>query len=132
MLDEQPDHGCDLCGRYRRRAVYEMANELGANVVALGHTADDFCESLVRNTLFTGRLSALPAMTYSRSKDFRLIRPLVFVSEQITTAFAEERGMPITPYVCSHRTGTVRRSLRNFLYEVKVEHPHVLENMLRR
>ncbi len=69
-------------------------------------------------------------MTYSRSKDFRLIRPLVFVSEQITAAFAEERGMPITPCVCSHRTGMVRRSLRDFLDEAKVEHPHVLENML--
>ena len=130
LLDEQPDHGCDLCSRYRRRAVYAIANELGANVVALGHTADDFCESLLRNTLYTGRLSALPAMTYSRTKDFRLIRPLVFVSERITAAFAEERGMPLTPCVCSHRTGTVRRSLREFLDEVKTEHPHVLENML--
>ena len=130
LLDEQPDHGCDLCSRYRRRAVYEIASELGANVVALGHTADDFCESLLRNTLYTGRLSALPAVTYSHSKDFRLIRPLVFVSEQVTAAFAEERRMPITPCVCSHRTGTVRRSLREFLDEVKAEHPHVLENML--
>src|SRR5437763_17026685 len=24
LLDEQPDHGCDLCSRYRRRAVYEV------------------------------------------------------------------------------------------------------------
>ena len=69
-------------------------------------------------------------MTDSRSKDFRLIRPLVFVSEQITAAFAEERGMPITPRVCSQRTATVRRSLRELLDEVKTEHPHVLENML--
>ena len=23
LLDEQPDHGCDLCSRFRRRAVYE-------------------------------------------------------------------------------------------------------------
>jgi tRNA 2-thiocytidine biosynthesis protein TtcA len=35
--------------------VYQIARELGANVIALGHTADDFCESLLRNTMFTGR-----------------------------------------------------------------------------
>jgi len=31
LLEEQPDHGCDLCSRYRRRAVYEIARGLGAN-----------------------------------------------------------------------------------------------------
>ena len=66
MLDEQPDHGCDLCSRFRRRAVYEIARGLGANVIAFGHTADDFCESFLRNALFTGRISALPPVTWSR------------------------------------------------------------------
>src|ERR1044071_4036037 len=32
LLEEQPQHGCDLCSRYRRRAVYEVVKELGANV----------------------------------------------------------------------------------------------------
>src|SRR5262249_44824736 len=54
LLDEKPDHGCDLCSRYRRRAVYQIVRELGANVIAFGHTADDFCESFLRNALFTG------------------------------------------------------------------------------
>ena len=130
LLEDQPEHGCDLCSRFRRRAVYEIASNLGANVVALGHTADDFCEALLRNTLYTGRLSSLPPVTASRSKDFRLIRPLVYVSEEVTSAYAEEQGMPITPCVCSHRTGTVRRSMREFLDRVKQDHPRVLENML--
>ena len=88
LLEEQPDHGCDLCSRYRRRAVYEIAAELGCNVIAFGHTADDFCEALLRNTMFTGKLSALPPVTHSRNRDYRLIRPLVFVTEDITTAYA--------------------------------------------
>lgn len=129
LLEEQPEHGCDLCSRYRRRAVYDIASSLGANVVALGHTQDDFCEALLRNTLYTGRLSALPPVTVSRSGDFRLIRPLVYVNEEITQGYAAEAGMPITPCVCSHRTGTVRRSIREFLDGVKKEHPHVLENI---
>lgn len=130
LLEEQPDHGCDLCSRYRRRAVYDIALSLGANVVALGHTADDFCESLLRNTLYTGKLSALPAITWSKLKDFRLIRPLVYVSEEITRGYTEQCGMPITPCVCSHRTGTVRRNLREFLHELQQENPHVMENVL--
>ncbi len=38
LLDEQPDHGCDLCSRFRRRAVYQIVRGLGANVIAFGHT----------------------------------------------------------------------------------------------
>jgi tRNA 2-thiocytidine biosynthesis protein TtcA len=130
LLEEQPDHGCDLCSRYRRRAVYEIARGLGANVIAFGHTADDFCESLLRNTLFTGRLSSLPPVTHSRDRDFRLIRPLVFVTEDITSGYAESLGAPIVPCGCSQRTGTVRRSLRDIFGELEKDYPHLKENIL--
>jgi tRNA 2-thiocytidine biosynthesis protein TtcA len=130
LLEEQPDHGCDLCSRFRRRAVYEIARGLGANVIAFGHTADDFCESLLRNMMFTGRLSSLPPVTHSRDRDFRLIRPLVFVAEDITAAYAHSLGAPVVPCGCSQRTGTVRRSLREIFSELEQEYPHLKETML--
>jgi len=130
LLEDQPEHGCDLCSRYRRRAVYEIAHNLGANVIAFGHTADDFCEALLRNTMFTGKLSALPPATFSRAHEYRLIRPLVFVTEEITRAYAELRGVPIVPCACSQRTGTVRRSLRGLFASLEQEYPHLKENIL--
>jgi len=130
LLEEQPEHGCDLCSRYRRRAVYQIARDLGANVIAFGHTADDFCEALLRNIMFTGRLSALPPVTHSRDREFRLIRPLVFVTEDITTNFAQALGAPIVPCGCSQRTGTVRRSLRDIFSDLERDYPHLKENIL--
>jgi len=130
LLADQPEHGCDLCSRYRRRAVYEIAHSLGANVIAFGHTADDFCEALLRNTMFTGRLSALPPVTHSRNRDYRLIRPLVFVTEDITRAYAEALGIPVVPCGCSQKTGTVRRSLRDIFAELEQDYPHLKENIL--
>lgn len=130
LLKEQPEHGCDLCSRYRRRAVYEIARDLGANVIAFGHTADDFCESFLRNALFTGRVSALPPITYSRDKEFRLIRPLAFVTEDITKRFAESLGAPIVPCGCSLRTGTVRKSIRGLFSEIEKDYPHLKETLL--
>jgi tRNA 2-thiocytidine biosynthesis protein TtcA len=130
LLEEQPDHGCDVCSRFRRRAVYEIARELGVNVIAFGHTADDFCEALLRNTMFTGKLSALPAVTTSRNGDFRLIRPLVFVTEDITRGYAESLGIPVVPCGCSERTGTVRRALRDMFASIEQEHPYLKETML--
>jgi tRNA 2-thiocytidine biosynthesis protein TtcA len=121
LIDEKPEHGCDLCSRYRRRAVYEVARGLGANTIALGHTADDFCESLLRNAMYNGRISALPAVTRSRKDDVRIIRPLVYVSEEITRAYAESLGVAIVPCVCSFKTGTVRRSIREIMDEPGVK-----------
>jgi len=130
LLTEQPGHGCDLCSRFRRRAVYELARQLGANVIAFGHTADDFCESLLRNAMFTGRLSALPAVTWSSRREFRLIRPLVYVTENLTRSFAVSLDVPVVPCGCSQKTGTVRRTLRDMFEEIEKEHPFLKETLL--
>ena len=125
------DNGDVACDHYHRWPEdLDIARGLGANVIAFGHTADDFCESFLRNALFTGRLSALPAVTYSSKKEFRLICPLVFVSEEITRKYAESLGAPVIPCGCSQRTGTVRRSLRDFFAELEQDYPHLKENML--
>jgi tRNA 2-thiocytidine biosynthesis protein TtcA len=130
LLSEQPEHGCDVCSRFRRRAVYELARRLGSNVIAFGHTADDFCESFLRNAMFTGRTSALPAVTWSKKREFRLIRPLVYVTEELTSAFAASLGAPVIPCGCSQKTGTVRRTLRDMFTEIEKQHPYLKETML--
>lgn len=130
LLSEQPNHGCDLCSRFRRRAVYDVARDLGANVVAFGHTADDFCEAFLRNAMFTGKLSALPPVTHSRKKEFRLIRPLVYVTENLTRAYAGETAAPVIPCGCSLKTGTVRKSLRGMFEELEQDYPYLKQTLL--
>ncbi len=130
LIREQPGHGCDLCSRYRRRAIYEVARGLGARVIAFGHTADDFCESFLRNALFTGRVASLPPITWSRDREFRLIRPLVFVTEETTRACAEQLGAPVVPCGCSQKTGTVRVALRGMMASLEHDYPHLKQTLL--
>ncbi len=130
LIREQPDHGCDLCSRYRRRAVYEVVSGLGANVIAFGHTADDFCEAFLRNALFTGKLSALPAVSHSRDRQFRLIRPLVYVTEDVTRRYVELIGAPVVPCGCSQKNGAVRRAIRDLFESLEVDYPNLKQNML--
>ena len=80
--------------------------------------------------MFTGALSSLPPVTYSKNKDFRLIRPLVYVPETITTAYAQGLGCPVIPCGCSQKTGTVRRSVRDFLGEMELDHPNLKDSLL--
>jgi tRNA 2-thiocytidine biosynthesis protein TtcA len=108
----------------------KVVSGLGANVIAFGHTADDFCEAFLRNAMFTGKLSALPPVTWSRDRQFRLIRPLCFVTEDMTRSFAESTGAPVIPCGCSQKTGTVRRELRDLFAGLEREHPNLRQNLL--
>ncbi|MGA3258288.1 MAG: PP-loop domain-containing protein, partial [Bryobacteraceae bacterium] len=56
--------------------------------------------------------------------------PLVFVTEDVTRAYAESLGVPLIPCGCSQRTGTVRRSLRDLFAGLEKEYPHLKENIL--
>jgi tRNA 2-thiocytidine biosynthesis protein TtcA len=121
-------HGCDVCSRHRRRSLYGLAGELGCTVLALGHTADDCAESLLRNILFNGRIASLPPVAESRKGTLRLVRPLVYVSEALTGAFAAERGFATVPCVCGEKE-SVRREIRAFLDGLRARHPGVAESI---
>jgi tRNA 2-thiocytidine biosynthesis protein TtcA len=121
-------HGCDVCSRHRRRTLYRVAGELGCTVLALGHTADDCAESLLRNILFNGRIASLPPVARSRKGGLRLIRPLAFVTEDLTTAYARALGLPTIGCVCGDRNG-VRQEIREFLAGLRQRHAGIPESI---
>jgi tRNA 2-thiocytidine biosynthesis protein TtcA len=121
-------HGCDVCSRHRRRSLYHVASELGCTVLALGHTADDCAESLLRNILFNGRIASLPPVSTSRKGGLRLIRPLVYVSEEVTAAFARAAGLLPVGCVCGDKE-SVRREIRDFLAALGRRHGGVPESI---
>lgn len=122
-------HGCDVCSRNRRGALYRVAGERGAMAIALGHTADDCAEALLRNALFNGRIASLPPVAASRKGTLRLIRPLVMVDEALTTAYARARGFLTIACVCGEKE-SVRREIREFLATMETRHPGVRESVL--
>ena len=107
LIDEKPDHGCDLCSRFRRRAVYQIARELGANVIAFGHTADDICESFLRNALFNGRISSLPAITWSPPRH-HVVAP-AFAGAFASAAMGAFEGWSQTGHAARHPRRQSRR-----------------------
>jgi tRNA 2-thiocytidine biosynthesis protein TtcA len=121
-------HGCDVCSRHRRRALYTIAGELGCSVLALGHTADDCAEALLRNILFNGRIASLPPVARSRKGGLRLVRPLAFVTESLTSAYARALGFDTVGCVCGDKE-SVRREIRAFLTTIRANHPGVAESV---
>jgi tRNA 2-thiocytidine biosynthesis protein TtcA len=124
LVRDRVAHGCDVCSRHRRRALYHLAAELGCQTLALGHTADDCAEALLRNILFNGRIASLPPVATSRKGTLRLIRPLALVSEALTSAYARARQLDSVGCVCGEKD-SVRREIRAFLADVRARHPGV-------
>ena len=122
-------HGCDVCSRHRRYHLYNIASELGCPVLALGHTADDCAESLMRNILFNGRIASLPPVAESRKGKLRLIRPLAYVTENLSTEYARVQGFLPIACVCGEKE-SVRREIREFLDNLKSRHVGVSDSII--
>jgi tRNA 2-thiocytidine biosynthesis protein TtcA len=121
-------HGCDVCSRHRRYHLYNIVSELGCSVLALGHTADDCAESLMRNILFNGRIASLPPVSQSQKGTVRLIRPLVYVTEDLSTEYARAHGFLPIACVCSEKEN-IRREIREFLDTMKSRHVGISDSI---
>lgn len=129
LVAEGIAHGCDVCSRHRRGWLYRAAGEAGCNVLALGHTADDCAEALLRNILFNGRVASLPPVAASRKGGLRLIRPLALVSETLTAEYARAHGLRAVRCVCGEKE-SVRSEIRGFLSGLAARHPGVRDSVL--
>src|SRR4030095_9142608 len=129
LIAENVPHGCDVCSRHRRYNLYKIASELDCGVLALGHTADDCAESLLRNILFNGRIASPPPVSQSQKGTVRLIRPLVYVTENLSTEYAKTQGFLPIACVCSEKE-SVRRQIREFIDTMKSRHVGISDSII--
>jgi tRNA 2-thiocytidine biosynthesis protein TtcA len=123
---------CSLCSRFRRAYLYDLAPALGVTKIALGHHMDDLLETLLLNLFFSGRLSSMPPKL--RAEDGRnvVIRPLAYVSETETRAFAAERRYPIVRCGCLScgLPDQKRQVVKRMLAGLEAENPGLKRQML--
>jgi tRNA 2-thiocytidine biosynthesis protein TtcA len=86
---------CAFCSRMKRGMLYRCMRENGYNVLALGQHLDDLVESFLMSCFRNGSLRTMKANYFVKEKDLRVIRPLIYVREKMTTDFANEAQLPI-------------------------------------
>ena len=122
---------CSQCSRLRRGILYRVARELGATKIALGHHRDDMLQTLFLNMFFGGKLKGMPAKLVSDNGEFMVIRPLAYVKEADTLAWAEHMQFPIIPCtLCGSQENLQRKQVGNLLRDWDKQFPGRLENML--
>jgi tRNA 2-thiocytidine biosynthesis protein TtcA len=106
---------CYWCSTQRRTELLRYADAHGFTRIALGHHMDDILETFLMNMTEKAEVSTmLPVLRYDRYPQW-IIRPLAWVTEAQTEAYAREIGYESVRYRCgfdaTSRRKTVRRAL---------------------
>jgi tRNA(Ile)-lysidine synthase len=117
---------------WAREVRYRAAERLARGddaLIATGHTAGDQVETILY------RLAASPgrrALLGMAAADGRLVRPLLSVTREQTTAYCEERGLEWCDDASNEDEGFARVRVRNGLVEaLRAVHPAAEANVLR-
>ena len=85
------DYPCYMCARMRRGALYNKAEELGCNKLALGHHFDDVIETTMLNLLCAGSFKTmLPKLKSTNFEKMPIIRPLYYIREESIIRFIQK------------------------------------------
>lgn len=110
------DYPCYMCARMRRGALYNKAEELGCNKLALGHHFDDVIETTMLNLLCAGNFKTmLPKLNSTNFDGMQIIRPLYYIREESIIKFIQNSG--IWPLNCACMVAAKKTG--NKRYEIK-------------
>jgi tRNA(Ile)-lysidine synthase TilS/MesJ len=126
------DSFCAYCARMKRGIMFSTCRQHGYNVLALAQHLDDLAESFLMSAFHQGRLGTMKAHYVNDAGDLRIIRPLAYVRETQTAAFAESARLPIIPDSCPacFSAPTQREHMKSLLAREERGHPNLFANLL--
>ena len=107
--DKKP--ACFLCSWQRRKQLFNLAQELGCNKIALGHHQDDIIHTTLMNLTFQGQFSTMPAYLEMEKMPLAIIRPLCLCEEADIQAYAEQEGYQKQLKQCPYEHDTNRTTV---------------------
>lgn len=122
---------CALCSRMRRGILHRIAEELGANRIALGHHRDDLIETLLLNLFFAGRVRSMAPRLDPDADGATIIRPLALCAEADLAAYAADQRFPIVPCdLCGSQENLRRQQIKALLAQLEQDNPRLRGNLL--
>ncbi len=116
---------CSLCSRLRRGILYDVADDLGCNKLALGHHREDILETFFLNLFFSGKIEAMPAKFRTDDGRHVVIRPLAYCKEEQIAQYAQLREFPIIPCnLCGSQENMQRKVIKKMLIEMEETYPN--------
>ena len=116
---------CFLCSWNRRKEMFNLAQELGCNKIALGHHQDDILHTALMNLCFQSRFASMPARLKMRKMPLTIIRPLCMIQEKDIKAYAELQGYQKQQKLCPYETDSHRSDIKRLYEEMERISPEV-------
>ena len=121
--ERQETNPCSLCAKMRKGALYDKAQALGCNKIALGHNKDDINETLLMSLFYEGRIHTMAPVMPLENTDLTLIRPLIYVPEKDVKYFAKKEQLPVVKSPCPADGNTKRETTKELIYGLEKEIP---------
>jgi len=129
--DINRENPCFLCSRLRRKRLFEIADEMGFNKLALGHNKDDIIETLFLNICYAGEISTMmPAQKMFQDR-FTVIRPLAHTNEDLIRRFANELNFPVFENPCPNAKISKRQEIKQMLNRLYRSNRKIKGNIFR-
>lgn len=114
---------CFLCSWHRRKEMFNLAQSLLCNKIALGHHNDDIIHTALMNLTFQGHFSTMPAKLEMRKMPLTLIRPLCLIEEKDIRRWSELRHYEKQLKLCPYETKSHRADVRSLFDEMERINP---------
>ena len=122
-------HPCFLCSWYRRKALFDVAKELGCNKIALGHHKDDLVETALMNLIFQGSFSTIPPLLQMEKMPIEMIRPLCLIEEKDVERYAELSDYQKQEKLCPLEKVSSRAEVKELLKQLEKFNPNVRDSI---
>ncbi len=113
--DENRENPCFLCSRLRRKALFELAGELGCSSIAFGHHKDDLIETFMLNLFYGASVSTMAPTQRFFGGRLSIIRPLYLVDRSLIERYAESMGLMAFDLRCPTSGHSKRGQVREVL-----------------
>ena len=120
---------CFLCSWYRRKALFNVAQELGCNKIAFGHHRDDVAQTLLMNLIFQGAFATMPPILQLDKMPLQLIRPLCLIDEADIITYAAMRGYEKQTKLCPFEHVSSREKVKELLEHIKTLNPEAIDSL---
>lgn len=120
-----PKPACFLCSWNRRKQMFNLAQQLGCNKIALGHHQDDIICTALMNLVYQGRFGTMPALLKMRKMALSIIRPLCLVDENHILSYAKHRGYEPQVKLCPYEKATNRQTMTALFQQLQQMNPEV-------
>ena len=122
---------CFLCSRLRRKRIFEIAAAEGCNKIAFAHHRDDVIETLLINIFYGREISTMLPVQRIFSGKMHIIRPLIYLREELVKKYCQERQFPVVANECPTSSTSKRIYVKKLLNDLSKDNKNIRENIFK-